>query len=132
MRPHCIFWGPWILTQWLSLGHAGPTRTRQPQCSRLGTLLSPRASLCATPCAVNMTPDATHGDPGQEEHRVASSPSGLVKGELCAHPRDWGFRGGFLSSFFQELSRARVFCVQHGSRRGILSQDFPCIFCGPA
>lgn len=50
LQPCCIFWGPWILTQWLPLGHAGPTRTRQPQYSphaSLGTLLSSRAScLC--------------------------------------------------------------------------------------
>lgn len=55
---------------------------------------------------------------------------GLLRA-LC-HPPKSGFTDGFLSFSFQGLSRACGFNVQHGSRRGILSQDFLCISYGPA
>lgn len=90
--------------------------------------LAPEPLSCATLCTVNMT-HGTRSDPGREEHGVTSSPSGLLR---ALHPPtrpEWGFRDRFLSSFFQGLSRARIFCVQHGQQK---FQDFPCIFYGSA
>lgn len=69
---------------------------------------APEPLACATSCTVNMT-YATHGDRGQGEHQVTSSPSELVRA-LCP-PTEWGFRDRFLSSFFQGLSRAHILCV---------------------
>lgn len=106
---------------------------QEPGSLRIPTTLPGHPAQLQSLChALHCKHDTCHTtcDPGQEEHQVTSFAWGLLRA-LC-HPPEWGFTDGFLSFFFQGLSRACVFCVQHGSRRGILFQDFPCIFYGPA
>lgn len=59
--------------------------------------LAPEPLSCATLCTVNMT-HGTRSDPGREEHRVTSSPSGLLR---ALHPPA---RSGALGIDFYPLS----------------------------
>lgn len=62
------------------------------------------------------------GDCTQDERtRSASS-------QLCAHPLDCCFGDRFLSSFFQELSRAHIFCLKHASSRGFCPTTFSAFY----
>lgn len=96
----------------------------------LGSLLSSGVSLlCCAPHCKHDTRCHNTVTLDKEEHTgVASSPSGLMKGELCAYPLDRCYGDRFLSSFLQGLSRAHIFCVKHASRRGFCPGTFSAFY----